>query len=462
MELPPNGTIYYAAAPEFTPLTPVFTDFYCPGLLSTSEGVDVTWSLDGQQAIFVGIDANNFSDWVQLDWGPATIWAWQRGQTTVNMVISEIDTFHIPRILTWINLDTLLLSTYAGGGNTYAAQLLNMQTGDVSAYLYGQGNYFSPASRYVGANTGAELYGTAMAVPIDLLWSSPESSVYEDEALLLTRPRPQINQRPIPNSTFLGWLPGTDTMLVRTWEVTDPELCFQGQPCAEANQLQWWDVATDQLQPFLPFGLNATLSPNGDTVAVTTAGPVEISGDGQPLQELPAPENTDSSNYYLLLVDRVSGRALLPSLPTRYYKQFSPDGQYLAFYTTQQLLLDAEGRPTGNTVPGSTKQLNILDLTTLQLLDLTSNQLLNAIPVAPDYYPLSFLWSPDSRKILLRDALANLMVYDLQTGKLIHITVNGENQIWQASWSFDGQYLSFELYVDFETEKVVIIRMPEE
>ncbi|MBK9050351.1 MAG: PD40 domain-containing protein [Chloroflexi bacterium] len=226
--------------------------------------------------------------------------------------------------------------------------------------------------------------------------------------------------------------------------------------------MQWWDVAADQLQPFLPFGLDATLSPTGDTIAVTTAGPVEISGDGQPLQELPAPENTDSSNNYLLLVDRVSGKALLPSLPTRYDKQFSPDGQYLAFYTTRQLLLDAEGRPTGDTVPGSTKQLNILDLTTLQLLDLTSNQLLNAIPVAPDYYPLSFLWSPDSRKILLRDALANLMVYDLQTGKLIHITVNGENQIWRASWSFDGQYLSFELYVDFETEKVVIIRVPEE
>ncbi|MBK9050352.1 MAG: hypothetical protein IPL78_05345 [Chloroflexi bacterium] len=153
IELPPAGTIYYAAAPDFTPLTPVFTDFYCPGLLSTSEGVDVTWSPDGQQAVFVGIGANNFSDWVQLDWGPATIWAWQQGQTTANTVVSEIDTIRIPRILTWINRETLLLSTYASGGNTYAGQLLNIYTGVISAYLYGQGNYFSPTSRYVGANT---------------------------------------------------------------------------------------------------------------------------------------------------------------------------------------------------------------------------------------------------------------------------------------------------------------------
>ena len=61
----------------------------------------------------------------------------------------------------------------------------------------------------------------------------------------------------------------------------------------------------------------------------------------------------------------------------------------------------------------------------------------------------------------MRDVSENLMVYDLQTRKLIPITVNGKNQISRASWSFDGQYLSFELYVDFETGKVVIIRVPE-
>ena len=456
MELPPNGTIYYAAAPDFTAMTPVFTEFYCSGLLSIRTGVDVTWSQDGQKVVFVGVDPKNYYGWWHLDSGPATIWSWEREQATVNTVVAQIYTIRIPSFLDWVNEETILLSAYSSSG-TYDGRLLNIRTGEVSSDFYVHGHSFRPSPHYVGTSGGIGFSMTAMAVSIDMLWTSSEPITW-DKSLRLSRP--QINQRPIPNSAFLGWLPGTDTMLVRTWLITDLELCRQGQPCVEANQLQWWDVAADQLQPFLPFGLNATLSPNGDTVAVTTTGPVEISADGQPLQELPAPENTDSSNNYLLLVDRVSGKALLPSLPTRYDKQFSPDGQYLAFYTTRQLLLDGEGRPTGDTVPGSTKQLNILDLTTLQLLDLTSNQLLNAIPVAPDYYPLSFLWSPDSRKILLRDALANLMVYDLQTGKLIHLTVNGENQIWQASWSFDGQYLSFELYVDFETEKVVIIRVP--
>lgn len=454
MELPPNGTIYYAAAPEFTPLTPIFTDFYCPGMLSISEGVDITWSQNGQKAIFVGVDPKNYYDLASLDWGPATIWSWQPGQTTVNTIISETHTVRVPSILTWVDEETLLLSSYASGGN-YEGLLLNVRAGEVSSnfYAHGQGDAFRPSSRYIGTGEGIDFTVTVMAIAIDLLWSSPESyvSAYDNEVLWLTRP--QANQLPIPNSAFQDWLPGTDTMLVRTWLITDPELCLQDQPCVEANQLQWWDVAADQLQPFLPFGLNATLSPNGDTIAVTTAGPVEISTDGQPLQELPAPENTDSSNYYLLLVDRVSGRALLPSLPTRYDKQFSPDGQYLAFYTTQQLVVDAEGRPTGDALPGTTRQLNVLDL--------TNRQLLTAAPVSSDIYPLSFLWSPNSRKILFRDTSENLMVYDLQTRKLISITVNGKNQISRASWSFDGQYLSFELFIDFEEGKVVIIRVPE-
>lgn len=449
MELPPNGTIYYAAAPEFTTLTPIFTDFYCPGMWSISAGVDTTWSLDGQKVVFVGIDAKKYYGWWHLDSGPATIWLWEGQQTTVNTVVSEIQTIRIPSFGDWVNEETLLLSAYASGG-TSSGLFLNIRTGEVSSDFYVHGYSFRPSPHYIGTGEGVDFSMTAMVVSIDLLWTSTEPSITWDKFLRLSRP--QINQLPIPNSTFLDWLPGTDTMLVRTWLITDPELCRQGQPCVEDNQLQWWDVAADQLHPFLPFGLNATLSPTGDTIAVTTTGPIEISGDGQPLQELPAPENTDSSTY-LLLVDRVSGKALLPSLPTKYGEQFSPDGQYLAFYTTQQLLLDAEGRPTGDTVPGSTKQLNILDL--------TSRQLLTIIPATSANHPQSFIWSPDSQKILMRDVSENLMVYDLQTRKLIPITVNGKNQISRASWSFDGQYLSFELYVDFETGKVVIIRVPE-
>lgn len=454
MELPPNGTIYYAAAPEFTTLTPVFTDFYCPGMLSISDGVDITWSQDGQQAIFVGVDPENYYDLASLDWGPATVWSWQPGQTAVGTIISETHTVRVPSILTWVDEETLLLSSYASGGN-YEGLLLNVRVGEVSSnfYAHGQGDAFRPSSRYIGTGEGIDFTVTVMAIAIDLLWSSPESyvSAYDNEVLWLTRP--QANQLPIPNSAFQDWLPDTDTMLVRTWLITDPELCLQEQPCVEDNQLQWWDVAADQLQPFLPFGLNATLSPNGNIVAVTTAGPVEISSDGQPLQELPAPENTDSSNNYLLLVDRVNGKVLLPSLPARYGEQFSPDGQYLAFYSPQQLLRDTEGRPTGDALPEAIRHLN--------LLDLTDRQLFTAVPVSSDSYPLSFLWSPDSRRILFRDASENLMVYDLPTQKLIAITVNGKNQISRASWSFNGQYLSLELHVDFETEKVVIIHVPE-
>ena len=449
-DLPPNGTIYYAAAPEFTPLTPVFTDFYCPGMWSISAGVDITWSLDGQKVVFVGIDAKKYYGWWHLDSGPATIWLREGQRATVNTVVSEIQTIRIPSFGDWVNEETLLLSAYASGG-TSSGLFLNIRTGEVSSDFYVHGYSFRPSPHYIGTGEGVDFSMTAMVVSIDLLWTSTEPAVTWDKFLRLSRP--QINQLPIPNSTFLDWLPGTDTMLVRTWLITDPALCRQGQPCVEDNQLQWWDVAADQLQPFLPFGLNATLSPNGDTVAVTTTGPIEISSDGQPLQELPAPENTDSSHNYLLLVDRLSGRALLPSLPTAFSAQFSPDGQYLAFYTAQQLLLDGEGRPTGDTVPGSTKQLNILDL--------TSRQLLTTIPATSANHPQSFIWSPSSQKILMRDTSENLMVYDLQTRKLIPITVNGKNQISRASWSFDGQYLSFELYVDFETEKVVIIRAPE-
>lgn len=456
MELPPNGTIYYAAAPDLTPLTPIFTDFYCPGMLSISDGVDITWSQDGQQAIFVGIDAKKDYDPASLDWGPATIWSWQRNTSEVITIVSATNTIRVPTFVTWASNNTVLFSDYASGG-TYFGYLLNTVTGVISSEFatHGHGSFSidSVSVSYIGANTSyfGDIPVTVMVISIEDAWIPKQTDPLWGDLIHLNDPYAQINERPMPNSIFLDWLPGTDTMLVRTWLITDPELCLQGQPCVEANELQWWDVAADQLQPFLPFGLNATLSPNGDIIAVTTAGPVEITGDGQPLQELPAPESPDSSNY-LLLVDRVSNKALLPSLPTGYGEQFSPGGQYLAFYTTQQLLLDAEGRPTGGVLPEATKQLNILDL--------TSRQLLTAVPVSSDSYPLSFLWSPDSQKILFRDMLENLMIYDLQTRKLIPITVNGKNQISRASWSFDGQYLSFDLYIDFMEGKGVIIRVP--
>lgn len=457
MELPPNGTIYYAAAPDFTTSTLIFTDFYCPGMFSISEGVDITWSQDGQSTIFVGIDAKKDYSPASLDSGPATIWSWQRKTSEVVTIVSTTNTIRIPAFVTWVNSTTILFSDYASGG-TYFGYLLNTVTGALSSEFatHGQGSFSvdSVSGTYIGTNTSyfGDIPVTVMVISLEDAWIPKQTDSVWGDLIHLNDPYAQINERPMPNSAFQGWLPSTNTMLVRTWLITDPALCLQGQPCTENNQLQWWEVTTDQLQPFLPFGLNATLSPNGNTVAVTTNGPVEISGDGQPLQELPAPENPDSSNY-LLLVDRVGGKALLPSLPTGYGEQFSPDGQYLAFYTTQQLLLDAEGKPTGDVLPGSTTQLN--------LLDLTSNQLLTAVPVSSDGYPLFFLWSPNSRKILFRDASDNLMVYDLPTRKLIPITLNGKNQISRASWSFDGQYLSLQLRVDFEMAKVIIVPVPE-
>ncbi len=236
-------------------------------------------------------------------------------------------------------------------------------------------------------------------------------------------------------------------MLLLTWEDEEGATCNYDDSivlCGLPTQLYWWDVDQNELQPWLSFGVGATISPDGRVVSVLTRGPVQLDANQIPVGELLPPDDNPLIRHFVL-VDRTSGQTLLPAIPigTEVEERgffcsqcqiFSPDGRYLAFFTEYPLALDNDGKPTGHFVPLTAPQphLHILDTTTGQILFSYAGN--RGWP-----YPA---WSPDGMELAFADAQENIQVYNVATGSLTPLTQANANAVISLQWSFDGQYLT--------------------
>lgn len=135
-------------------------------------------------------------------------------------------------------------------------------------------------------------------------------------------------------------------------------------------------------------------------------------------------ENKES---YLQLWDVDTGELTILA-PNGAYGRFSPDGNYLAYYTrspeSQIRVVNINSRKLLLSLPSVTLDLSVSIFT----------------PSSIFYEAL--LWSPDNTQLIYRDEKENLALLNVTNGRSTPLTLSGGARLSNPKWSFDGRYLS--------------------
>lgn len=216
------------------------------------------------------------------------------------------------------------------------------------------------------------------------------------------------------SSRFQALLPGTNQILVQTWDVTQPLLKNDMLNGNVQSNLQLWDVDTDQLTLVVNDGIFGRFSPDGSYLIFMTASEF-------PLLHFydRATEQTVFSQSAYAEVDEDSSKVTS-------YISFSPNGRILTFYS-----------PTPE----------------LMLYDLESGEFLpplTAVPFTP-------LWSPDSSRFVYDDPNNGLSIFDMRSQTDYPLATSGGARLSNPQWSYDGTYLSVAvLQADGERDTAVL------
>jgi hypothetical protein len=130
---------------------------------------------------------------------------------------------------------------------------------------------------------------------------------------------------------------------------------------------------------------------------------------------------------------------------------FSPDGNYLTFYTRSEIQLDTNNHPIG-----VAPHLEGEESDYLHLLDLSTGGIIWSIPAVTRQRPENLLWSPDSTKFIFQDRESNFVLSDVASQNMTPITRGGGERLSFPQWSFDGSYLSVRLWKETGWETAVL------
>jgi hypothetical protein len=242
--------LLWASAPDFAPLNITPDEEAVNGMCNNSYGL--TWTPDGQQIVFTG-----GNETPSLFYG--NLWIINLNDQDAHIINpEETRPIWMPSPQAWLDDRTLFYSEYGGGG-TLIGHFINIQTGQPERLI----------DRIAGG------YGPFSNDFIALYSFSPEQS-YEEAAGVI----PLINEYPTPpnveqwitffdtqlnlyllsfdyGSRFQDWLPGTNAMLVTTWEQK-----FSLNYTTNTN-LQLWRVDEGEIVMLVPKGRHGNFSPDG-------------------------------------------------------------------------------------------------------------------------------------------------------------------------------------------------------
>jgi Tol biopolymer transport system component len=390
-------------------------------LICPEFGLDMDWTPDGEQILFTGLtveEATAFDDMAFIQFG--NIWKVPRqgGTATVLVPHDQVHSYWAPSFQLWLDGETVLTNGYSSGGH-WMGVLLDIVTGEQSTpVIVHTGDFYERSLGYISATSGndSRYQNFAFAASItdwyeaDNPWGGAHINILSDEF----------------SSTFQDWLPGTAEMLVVTWAWED-SLIDTWAP----TQLQLWNVETDELQLLADDSFYGRYSQDGRLLVYLTGSPDAV------------------ANLHLL--DRQSGQIIFTT-PTwisfeqfsfnRDHAAFSPDDQYLTFYTDEPM----PAMTTAADSAGSSYYLNVLEI--------ASGTILLSVPADNPFIHESH-WSPDGRRFLYEDEQKNWTVVDLPEGERLPLTVSSGYRLGDPQWSFDGRYLSFS--VDYDGGTAVLL-----
>lgn len=300
----PNHFIY-AHAPLFSPVEFPQTENLLYGVCQTPFGF--TWSPDGQQIIFIGTEDN-----FQPVGGVGNIWMMDRTGSNIHL-LSNIDTW-IPHLGSWLNEETLFFQNYSGGGVNLGIAL-NTNTGE-----YQETEYVLGLFREVSKDYLALTHGVPIMLDDKEIWYSTVAVMSRPDKSVIPVNTAQIQAGHFLHwlsfdygSAFSDWLPGSNKMLVVTWQDVDSEI-------PQDTSLQLWDVDTGSLTMIAPGGWLGVFSPNGRYLTFYTRSQIEVDANNRPIGVTALPEG--QKEEYLHLLDFSTGQIII-SIPAITQQRFA-------------------------------------------------------------------------------------------------------------------------------------------
>jgi hypothetical protein len=183
--------------------------------------------------------------------------------------------------IAWLDDQTLVYKAYAGGGHHYTT-MLDVDSGEPISWAGVQiGGGYQPGLNYIGTNTGMTFDGYISAVAVSKTMVNPDTIFDGGPFMFCVSKFCHGNPPDKPplldsNSRFEDWLPGTNKMLLLTWEADvyltdfDVETLESHLNRHIETQLQIWDVDVHEVSVLVPQGIYGRFSADGQYLAFHT------------------------------------------------------------------------------------------------------------------------------------------------------------------------------------------------
>jgi len=387
-----------------------------PQVLSDqSSCTDAVWSPEGQSIAYIGPSED--------------IWIVKTDGSNDHLIY-KVPSPNFPWLAGWTNKQTLLHANYSGGGHsTY--ELLDVLSGKNRIVATVPGLSETPNSEYIPViyETDPQLFNL-IVISEKLPVSTESIPTYFAEGHYSHIP--EFGSTPIDQATtrFLGWLPGTNQMLV-AWKSFTPYPDW----VIQKENLLLWDVKTGSISLMVPNSYEGQLPSDGRYLVYLSHGQAMLDQYGVPvdwengyhprLYGDPSEEKPVTTYLQLLEMDSKQVKLSIPAI----VMNFSHDSHYLAFVTFGKVEIDSSNRPIG--IVHGTEQN-----TYANFVDLSSGTLMFSL----DDITSPPVWAPDGNRFLYQDSTGNLFFYDMDRGSVsITKSVIGF-KIHRLDWSFDGKY----------------------
>ncbi len=388
-------TVFFVKAPEFHLINVAPNELWC-------YSVNVLWQPSGDYFLISGKMLDELTYGWQIDFNHLTnielgktsdYWGWLNDQ----LVISQI------RVGTGINgigIDNVITGEEVAG-----TMFDGFVVGISNEYVVLYADYLHFVAVLAQESINPELAGTPISYYVHV--KSLSTKFGETEPIYHGR------------SSFADVVPNSDQVLILTWQ-TGPDLDPYYHPEALISgelptDLQIWDVANDELFMVVFGGIYGRFAPDGSTFLYMIPG----------------------ETYPTFQLEKWSTREpifQLPVYPEVGLTSFSPDSRYVTFFTPAFLTLDTAGQITTMELSANETYLTVYDQEIGRFLpQVTAN-------------PKTPVWSPVSNRFAFWNTANEMLLYDVGANTVYPIVETGGDHLNNPQWSFDGTYLSLNLY----------------
>lgn len=390
-------SIFLVKAPEFHLIDVAPNELWC-------YSVNVLWHPSGDYFLISGkmLDELNygwqidFNSFTSIELGEtSSYWGWLNDQLTISQ--SRVGTG-----INGIGIDNVVTGEEIAG-----TMFDGFVVGTSNEYVVLYADYLHFVAVLAQEVINPELAGTPISYYVHV--KSLSTKFGETEPIYQGR------------SSFADVVPNSDQILVLTWGTDsdpdldpyyDPEVLILGEL---STDLQLWDVTNDELLTVVPGGIYGRFAPDGSTFLSMTPG----------------------ETYPTLQLEKWNTREpifQLPVYPEVGLTSFSPDSRYVTFFTPAFLTLDAAGQITTLELSADETYLTVYDQEVRRFLPQVA-----ANPKVP-------VWSPVSNRFAFWNAVNEMLLYDVAANTVYPIAETGGDHLNNPQWSFDGAYLSLNLY----------------